>query len=145
MEQEQKKFYYNLIFCEMGKSQVPQWNNFTNVSPADTAEEAIGNLLGLMRGETKLKDMFANSKNLRMTKFELVCDGKKVLSFDVNRMGSVVDNIASLLVHGVMAGDPWKYIVFDNVNRELLDALVKTFPDQKQAFKAKALESALGL
>lgn len=145
MAHEQKKYVYNLVFCEKLKDQSAAWKDFANFAAADTAEEAIENLLKLLRGSTPLKDIFDKSSTVLLTKFELIGNGKKLLSFDTSKMGSVVDNVANLLVSGVMAGEPWKNIVFHNVNREMLDALVKTFPGQKQLFKAKILEDSLGL
>ena len=145
MTHEQKKYGYNLVFCEKRKDQASDWKNLVHVAAADTAEEAIENLLKLLMGSTALKDMFDICSTVLLTKFELVSNGKKLISFDTSKMGSVMDNVANILIRGVMVGDPWKNIVFDNVNRELLNALVKTFPDQKQFFKGKVLECSLGL
>jgi hypothetical protein len=145
MELQQKKYGYNLIFCEQRKDQTYHWKDITNFAAADTAEEAVENLLKLMRGSTELKDMFKTNATVLLTKFELIGSGKKLLSFETRRMGTVVDNLANILISGSMVGDPWKNIVFDYVDRELLSALVKTFPDQKQFFKGKVLEGSLGL
>jgi hypothetical protein len=140
----QKKFGYNLTFCEKQADQQFGWKDFSHFAAADTAEEAIVNLRELLQGSTPLNQSFANSMNVRLTKFELVGGGKRLLHFDVGTGDT--DRMAWLLLGvGGMLGDPWKSLVFDNVNRELLAALMTTFPAQKQHFKGKHLEDSLGL
>jgi hypothetical protein len=144
MAHEQKRFGYNLVFCEQSKGQNAAWKYFGSFAAADTAEEAIENLAKILSGSTSLKQQFEEGSNAILTKFELESDGKKLLSFNVG-LGDPGKMAWLFLGHGGMLGDPWKRIVFDNVNRDLLDALVKNFPAQKQFFKGKALEESLGL
>jgi hypothetical protein len=144
MVHEQKRFGFNLVFCELKGSDV-SWKDFSNFAPADTAEEAVENLAKLLIGSTALKDQFSDVNDVRISKFELTGNGKRLLSFEVGN-GRDPDRLAWLILGvGGMLGDPWKSMVFDDVNRELLDALIRRFPAQKQVFKGKVIEDALGL
>lgn len=144
MSHQQKQFGFNLVFCEIKGGGV-NWKDFSHFEPADTAEEAVENLAKLLSGSTALKEQFSNALDMRVSKFELTSNDKRLLSFEVGKTQDK-DRLAWLLLGvGGALGDPWKSIVFDNVNRELLDALIKTFPAQRQVFKAKLIEDSLGL
>lgn len=112
------------------------WYDFSGFAPADTAEEAIGNLEKILKGLTPYKHLLNKDHKAPLTKIELFGNGKRL--FRINGIDEKQLGTPSKAAQ-------WQITVFDDVSREILNELVKTFPEQKQIFKGKFLEDALGL
>lgn len=136
MDLEKKKFGYKMWFHDRNANWTINWYDFANFAPADTAEEATGNLAKILDGSIPYKGLLEKGQKAQLTKIELFGDGKRLFR---------VNGIEEKLIGRSSKAVQWKYMVFDDVNRELMDALVKTFPEEMRIFKGKALDDALGL
>lgn len=141
--EQQKKFAYTMSFCERLDKAKIKMHVFSDFAPADTTEKAIENLASLLRGSLPFKQLLAQGCVARLTKIELMSNAKRLFILPALEDSESLTGVPwgkkdNLSVH-------WGWMGFDEVDKALLDALVKTFPEQKQIFKGKALEDALGL
>jgi hypothetical protein len=141
--EQQEKFAYTMSFCERLDKAKIKMHVFSDFAPADTAEKAIENLASLLRGSLPFKQLLAQDCVARLTKIELMSNAKRVF------MLPALEDTESLTVVPWMKKEKltvhWGWMGFEHVDRDLLGALVKTFPEQKQIFKGKFLEDAMGL
>jgi hypothetical protein len=147
MENAKNNFGYILAFNERlsGVGNLIKHHYVYDFAAAQTAEEAVDNLAKVLEGSIPFKQDL--DKGLRdktkLVSLELMGDGKKLFKLHSiegteSLFGLPWFKKPSLSVH-------WGWMEFERVDRNLLDALVKTFPEQKQIFKGKFLEDALGL
>lgn len=131
------KFVFKMHFVHKGltKNSMSRYI-FKDFSPSDTATEAIGNLAGFIDGSMPFRQLLEGKIEAKLEKIELFCDGKQL--FRIIGIEDRLEKTPALRV-------PWMMMDFDSVNRELFDALVQTFPEQKKIFRGKFLEDALGL
>jgi hypothetical protein len=136
VDNNKKKFDFKMWFHDRNANWTINWYDFPGFSPADTAEEAIGNLAKILEGSIPYRHLLDKGHKAILSKIELFGEGKRLFR---------INGIEEKMLGTPSKAAQWKITVFDDVNRELLDALVKTFPEQKQIFKGKFLEDALGL
>jgi hypothetical protein len=144
MDNEQKRFGYKIWFYDRNKDLTINYYDFPEFAPAGTASEAIGNLAKIMNRSIPLQQLLEEGCEAKLHRIELF-EGDRRL-FRVNNIDDP-QSLANMPWFNVKENMlvAWRTMVFDDVNRELLDALVTTFPEQKQIFKGKFLEDALGL
>lgn len=141
MDYNKKKFGFTIWFHDRNKNLTINWYDFPEFACADTAGEAMANLVDILDGSIPLWQLPDKGSKAELTRIELHGDGKRL--FRLNGLKEVKNQAQPWLKTIVTV--QWKYTVFDDVNRELLDALVQTFPEQQRIFKGKFLEDALGL
>lgn len=141
---DKKRFGYKMVFHDRNKDLTINWYNFPDFAPADTAAEAIGNLAKILNRSIPFKQLLEEGSEAILTRIELF-EGEKKL-FRINNIDDP-QSLANMPWFNVKEKMlvAWRTMVFDDVNRELLDALVTAFPEQKQIFKGKFLEDGLGL
>jgi hypothetical protein len=137
------KFGYKMSFCEQVDKTKMQMHHFSGFAPAQTASEAVAHLANLLNGTLPFKHLLEKGCVARLTKIDLFGGDSLIfrlhaLEGSVNLAGIPWWKKSTLEVH-------WGWMDFDNVDREMLDALVATFPEQQRIFKGKFLEEALGL
>jgi hypothetical protein len=145
MGHEKNKFCYKLTFTEQLKleSQVINHHYVDDFAAAQTAEEAVANLAKVLDGSMPFKRGLEKGVGAKLTSLQLMSDGKEVFKlYSVEGTESLFGlpwfKKPTVSVH-------WGWMEFKSVNREIFDALVKTFPEQQRIFKGKFLEDALGL
>jgi hypothetical protein len=136
MKQDEKKFGYRMLFRNFDQDKnSSSWKYFTNFACADTAGEVIANLAKIFDGSIPYRQLLGEGSEAKLRVIELRSDDRILITIQC------VENTEKK----TPARAQWSSMVFDEVNQELLDALMGTFPEQRQIFKGKRLESALGL
>jgi hypothetical protein len=131
-----KKFGYTMIFRSFNaEKNMSGWEQYAYFASADTAIEVISNLSKIFDGSIPYRQLLGEGSRAKLTVIELISDSGKLITLLCNE-----DTEKKL-----PARAQWSLMRFDDVNKELLDALIQTFPEQKQFFKGKHLEGALGL
>jgi hypothetical protein len=131
-----KKFGYTMIFRSFNaEKNMSGWEQYAYFASADTAIDAISNLSKIFDGSIPYRQLLGEGSRAKLTVIELISDGEKLITLRCTE-----DTEKKL-----RARAQWSLMRFDDVNKELLDALIQTFPEQKQFFKGKHLEGALGL
>jgi hypothetical protein len=144
MKEAKRRFGYKIVFHDRNKDMTINWYNFPDFAPADTAEEAIENLAGILDKSIPFEQLIEEGSKAKLTRIELFDGDKKLF-----RINGINDAESIRKTPGFNVKDNvhvmWRYMVFDDVSRDVLDALLVTFPEQKQIFKCKFLENAMGL
>jgi hypothetical protein len=145
MDHEKNKFSYNLTFHDAleGSRKVHKRHDVFDFAPAQTAEEAVKNLAKVLDGSMPFKLDLAKGVKANLTCIQLMGDGKEL--FKLHATEGTESLFGLPWFKKPTASVHWGWMDFDNVSREIFDALVKTFPEQKKIFKGKFLEDALAL
>jgi hypothetical protein len=134
MKQDDVNFSFKLMFKQTYEGNSTRFGAISKFATAKTVDEAIGNLAKILNGSIPYqsdKDYVVGDKLLSIDLFGP--SRRIVLGFegvDETKNGVIVN---------------WSRARYKDVNREMFAALMEHFPEQKQFFKGKELEDAMGL
>lgn len=145
MEHEKNRFSYKLTFRDEleGSRRLHKHHEVFDFAPAQTVEEAVENLAKVLDGSMLFKQGLAKGVRANLVSIQLMSADQEL--FKLHSIESTESLFGLPWFKKTTVSVHWGWADFDNVSRELFDALAKTFPEQKKIFKGKFLEEALGL
>jgi hypothetical protein len=145
MEHEKNKFSYRLSFFERLnlEGHVINHHYVDDFAAAKTVDEAVGHLAKVLDGSISFKRGLKKGVDAKLISIQLMSGDKELLKLHTTEGTESVFGLPWFKKPTVSV--QWGKTDFSEVNRELLDALVKTFPERELVFKGKALYDAMGL